>query len=136
MADVSRKKTIVKKFCGIFLVAFVVAYGLALLVVVWPIIVMETSVGQLTGRGPIQALYNICPVFKGTQKHDFNPSIILIFKALASHKSSFRCCSCLTWHVTWPGYSCFFFTSAGRDMRIVRDFHGSTAKTFPSFKRR
>uniref|UniRef100_A0A914DUF0 Uncharacterized protein n=1 Tax=Acrobeloides nanus TaxID=290746 RepID=A0A914DUF0_9BILA len=26
---------------------------------------MELSVGQLTGRAPVQALYNICPVFKG-----------------------------------------------------------------------
>ncbi|KAH7728518.1 Sodium:neurotransmitter symporter family protein 1 [Aphelenchoides avenae] len=45
--------------------AFVSAYGVALLAVVLPIIVLEMTVGQLTGRGPVQALHNICPVFKG-----------------------------------------------------------------------
>uniref|UniRef100_A0A915EH73 Sodium:neurotransmitter symporter family protein n=1 Tax=Ditylenchus dipsaci TaxID=166011 RepID=A0A915EH73_9BILA len=46
-------------------VAFLAAYGAALLVVILPILILELSVGQLTGRAPIQALYNICPVFKG-----------------------------------------------------------------------
>lgn len=46
-------------------VAFLAAYASALLVIVLPILVLELSVGQLTGRGPIQALYNICPAFKG-----------------------------------------------------------------------
>lgn len=45
--------------------AFVAAYGTALLVCVLPIIVMEFSVGQLTGRAPVQAFYNICPIFRG-----------------------------------------------------------------------
>uniref|UniRef100_A0A1I7W374 Transporter n=1 Tax=Loa loa TaxID=7209 RepID=A0A1I7W374_LOALO len=45
--------------------AFVAAYGTSLLVCVLPIIVMEFSVGQLTGRAPVEALYNICPLFKG-----------------------------------------------------------------------
>uniref|UniRef100_A0AC35THA3 Transporter n=1 Tax=Rhabditophanes sp. KR3021 TaxID=114890 RepID=A0AC35THA3_9BILA len=45
--------------------AFVSAYGAALLVVVLPIIVLEMSVGQITGRGPVKAFYNICPAFKG-----------------------------------------------------------------------
>ncbi|CAD5206472.1 unnamed protein product [Bursaphelenchus okinawaensis] len=45
--------------------AFLTAYATAVIVVVLPILVLELSVGQLTGRGPVQALYNICPVFKG-----------------------------------------------------------------------
>uniref|UniRef100_A0AAF5Q240 Sodium:neurotransmitter symporter family protein n=1 Tax=Wuchereria bancrofti TaxID=6293 RepID=A0AAF5Q240_WUCBA len=45
--------------------AFIAAYGASLFVCVLPIIVMEFSVGQLTGRAPIEALYNICPLFKG-----------------------------------------------------------------------
>ncbi|VDK70829.1 unnamed protein product [Litomosoides sigmodontis] len=44
---------------------FVAAYGASLLVCVLPVIVMEFSVGQLVGRAPVQALYNICPIFKG-----------------------------------------------------------------------
>ncbi|KAM3722332.1 Sodium- and chloride-dependent GABA transporter ine [Dirofilaria immitis] len=45
--------------------AFIVAYGTSLIICVLPIIVMEFSVGQLTGRAPVEALYNICPLFKG-----------------------------------------------------------------------
>uniref|UniRef100_A0A914I1S3 Uncharacterized protein n=1 Tax=Globodera rostochiensis TaxID=31243 RepID=A0A914I1S3_GLORO len=45
--------------------AFLVAYGTALIFVVLPILALEICVGQLTGRGPVQALYNICPVLKG-----------------------------------------------------------------------
>lgn len=45
--------------------AFLAAYGAALSVVILPIVVLELSVGQMTGRAPIQALYNICPTFKG-----------------------------------------------------------------------
>lgn len=45
--------------------AFVTAYGASLLVCVLPILVMEFSVGQLTGRAPVKALYNMCPLFKG-----------------------------------------------------------------------
>lgn len=45
--------------------AFLAAYGISLLVIILPILVLELLVGQLTGRAPIQALYNICPVFKG-----------------------------------------------------------------------
>ncbi|VBB30320.1 unnamed protein product, partial [Acanthocheilonema viteae] len=45
--------------------AFIAAYGTSLLVCVLPIIVMEFSVGQLAGRAPVKALYNICPLFKG-----------------------------------------------------------------------
>ncbi|VDK19013.1 unnamed protein product [Anisakis simplex] len=45
--------------------AFVAAYAAAILACVLPIIVMELSVGQLTGRAPVQALYNMCPIFRG-----------------------------------------------------------------------
>ncbi|KAL3082698.1 hypothetical protein niasHS_010500 [Heterodera schachtii] len=45
--------------------AFLVAYGAALVLVVFPIVALEICLGQLTGRGPVQAFYNICPVFKG-----------------------------------------------------------------------
>ncbi|VDK66139.1 unnamed protein product [Onchocerca ochengi] len=45
--------------------AFVAAYSASLLICVLPIIVMEFSVGQLIGRAPVEALYNICPLFKG-----------------------------------------------------------------------
>ncbi|CAD5209289.1 unnamed protein product [Bursaphelenchus xylophilus] len=45
--------------------AFVAAYSAAILAVVLPIVLLELSIGQLTGRGPVQALYNICPIFKG-----------------------------------------------------------------------
>lgn len=56
-------KCLIIKQC---LVAFIAAYGACLLVVALPIIILELSVGQLTGRGPVQAFYNICPVFKGS----------------------------------------------------------------------
>ncbi|EPB72934.1 Sodium:neurotransmitter symporter family protein [Ancylostoma ceylanicum] len=45
--------------------AFVAAYGAALLVLVLPTIVLELAVGQLTGRAPVQAFYHLSPVFKG-----------------------------------------------------------------------
>ncbi|VDM59894.1 unnamed protein product [Angiostrongylus costaricensis] len=45
--------------------AFVAAYGVALLVLVLPTIVLELAVGQLTGRAPVQGFYNLSPVFKG-----------------------------------------------------------------------
>lgn len=45
--------------------AFLAAYGVSILVIALPIIILELSVGQLTGRGPVQAFYNMCPVFKG-----------------------------------------------------------------------
>ncbi|VDN00943.1 unnamed protein product [Thelazia callipaeda] len=45
--------------------AFIAAYGASLLVCVLPLIIMEFSVGQLTGRAPVKALYNMCPLFKG-----------------------------------------------------------------------
>lgn len=42
-----------------------VAYGASLLAVCLPLVMMELAVGQLTGRAPVQALFNICPLFKG-----------------------------------------------------------------------
>ncbi|KAK0428225.1 hypothetical protein QR680_010685 [Steinernema hermaphroditum] len=45
--------------------AFLSAYAAAAFVIVLPIIILELSVGQLTGRAPVQALYNMCPVFRG-----------------------------------------------------------------------
>jgi len=45
--------------------AFLAAYGSALLIVVLPVLVLELTIGQLTGRAPVQAIYNVCPVFKG-----------------------------------------------------------------------
>ncbi|ETN73662.1 hypothetical protein RB195_005962 [Necator americanus] len=45
--------------------AFVAAYGSALLVLVLPTIILELAVGQLTGRAPVQAFYHLSPVFKG-----------------------------------------------------------------------
>ncbi len=51
--------------------AFVAAYLAALFVCVLPIIVLELAVGQMTGRAPVQAFYNICPLFKGMQLEIF-----------------------------------------------------------------
>jgi SNF family Na+-dependent transporter len=45
--------------------AFLAAYGTGLLAIVLPVIILELTIGQLTGRAPIQAIYNVCPVFKG-----------------------------------------------------------------------
>lgn len=64
MADVSLK-LIYANLKANYSVAFIAAYGVVLLVIALPIIVLELSVGQLTGRGPVQAFYNMCPVFKG-----------------------------------------------------------------------
>ncbi|PAV73628.1 hypothetical protein WR25_00605 isoform B [Diploscapter pachys] len=45
--------------------AFLVAYATSIFVVVFPTIILEMSVGQMTGRAPPLAFYNISPVFKG-----------------------------------------------------------------------
>ncbi|GMR55221.1 hypothetical protein PMAYCL1PPCAC_25416, partial [Pristionchus mayeri] len=45
--------------------AFVAAYGACLLVCCLPIIVLELSIGQLTGRAPVTAFFNLSPIFKG-----------------------------------------------------------------------
>ncbi|VDK42891.1 unnamed protein product [Gongylonema pulchrum] len=57
--------------------AFVAAYGVSLLVCVLPIIVMEFAVGQLTGRAPVKALYNICPLFKEIKGTYLSPVAVL-----------------------------------------------------------
>ncbi|CAJ0578285.1 unnamed protein product, partial [Mesorhabditis spiculigera] len=46
-------------------VAFVSAYGAALLLCVIPIIILELAVGQLTGRAPVGAFFTLCPISKG-----------------------------------------------------------------------
>ncbi|VDL65606.1 unnamed protein product [Nippostrongylus brasiliensis] len=45
--------------------AFVSAYGIVLVLLVLPTILLELAVGQLTGRAPVQAFYHLSPVFKG-----------------------------------------------------------------------
>ena len=45
--------------------AFLAAYATSIFVVVFPTIILEMSVGQMTGRAPPLAFYNISPVFKG-----------------------------------------------------------------------
>ncbi|CAD6200303.1 unnamed protein product [Caenorhabditis auriculariae] len=47
------------------IVAFGCAYLASLLFCVLPTIVAEFTVGQLTGRAPVLAFYNLCPSFKG-----------------------------------------------------------------------
>lgn len=46
-------------------VAFAAAYGTSLLVLVLPTILLELAIGQLTGRAPVLAFFNLSPVFKG-----------------------------------------------------------------------
>lgn len=48
-------------FSGVFLVP----YFLILIVCGVPLLYMELSIGQFTRRGPIGALGQICPLFKG-----------------------------------------------------------------------
>ncbi|XP_055595461.1 sodium- and chloride-dependent GABA transporter ine isoform X2 [Uranotaenia lowii] len=45
---------------------FLVPYYIILLICGIPMLFMELSVGQYTGRGPIGALGQLCPLFKGT----------------------------------------------------------------------
>lgn len=44
---------------------FLVPYFIILIVCSIPMLFMELSVGQYTGRGPIGALSQLCPLFKG-----------------------------------------------------------------------
>lgn len=67
--------------------AFLTAYGAALLLVVLPVLVMELSVGQLTGRGPVQAFYNMCPAFKGVGVAQVVLSLVTV--------------ACLARHLAW-----------------------------------
>ncbi|KAF7637354.1 hypothetical protein Mgra_00003097 [Meloidogyne graminicola] len=59
-------------------IAFLIAYLISLLLIILPILLLEISIGQLTGRGPIQTFYNICPVFKGIGISQIIFSIILM----------------------------------------------------------
>ncbi|VDD89855.1 unnamed protein product [Enterobius vermicularis] len=74
--------------------AFVSAYGTALIACVFPLIVMELTVGQLTGRAPPLAIYNLCPLFKGVGVAQVTFSLILI-----SHLARF-----LGWLLIYFGY--------------------------------
>lgn len=65
MADVYKIIFFISLKLQFFLVAFLFVYAIALFFVVLPIIVMELSIGQLTSSGPVQALFNVCPTFKG-----------------------------------------------------------------------
>ena len=59
--------------------AFLVAYGASLLAVVLPILLLELSVGQLTGRAPVQSFYNICPALKGKNGSAYGLAKLLSF---------------------------------------------------------
>lgn len=48
-----------------FAVAFIAAYVAVLFAAVLPIIIMEMTVGQITGRAPPQGMLSVCPLFKG-----------------------------------------------------------------------
>lgn len=54
----------IKFFSGVFLIP----YFLIMFVCGIPMLYMELAVGQFTGRGPIGALAQICPLFKGKKK--------------------------------------------------------------------
>lgn len=45
--------------------AFLIPYFIILLVCGVPMLFMELAIGQYTARGPIGALSQICPLFKG-----------------------------------------------------------------------
>ncbi|VDN51754.1 unnamed protein product [Dracunculus medinensis] len=45
--------------------AFIVAYCTSIFLCILPILILEFAVGQLTGKAPIQAIYNMCPIFRG-----------------------------------------------------------------------
>uniref|UniRef100_A0A0N5ADH0 Transporter n=1 Tax=Syphacia muris TaxID=451379 RepID=A0A0N5ADH0_9BILA len=74
--------------------AFVVAYAAALILCAFPIIVMELAVGQLTGRAPPLAIYNLCPLFKGVGVAQVLFSLFLI-----SHLARF-----LGWLIIYFGH--------------------------------
>lgn len=47
---------------------FLVPYFIILFVCGVPMLFMELAVGQYTGRGPIGAIGQLCPLFKGKSK--------------------------------------------------------------------
>jgi solute carrier family 6 GABA transporter-like protein 6/8/11/12/13 len=44
---------------------FLIPYAIIMVVCGVPMLYMELSVGQFTGRGPIGALGHLCPLLKG-----------------------------------------------------------------------
>lgn len=48
---------------------FLVPYCIILFICSIPLLFMELSVGQYTGRGPIGALGQLCPLFKGKSQN-------------------------------------------------------------------
>ena len=48
--------------------AFLLPYLVMLLLCGIPLLYMELAVGQYTGRGPIGALGQLCPILKGEQR--------------------------------------------------------------------
>ncbi|XP_055385962.1 sodium- and chloride-dependent GABA transporter ine isoform X3 [Condylostylus longicornis] len=80
--------------------AFLVPYFIILIICSTPMLYMELAVGQYTGRGPIAALGQICPLFKGA--------------GLASVVVSFLMS---TYYSVIIGYSIYyFFTSMKTDL--------------------
>lgn len=68
---------------------FLIPYFVILFVCGMPMLFMELAVGQYTGRGPIGAISQLCPLFKGL----FNQNIFLI---------------CLNWCNVFDNHSFFF----------------------------
>ncbi|XP_013104533.2 sodium- and chloride-dependent GABA transporter ine [Stomoxys calcitrans] len=82
---------------------FLVPYCIILIICSIPLLFMELSIGQYTGRGPIGALGQLCPLFKGA--------------GLASVVVSFLMS---TYYSVIIGYSIYyFFTSFKTDMPWV-----------------
>ncbi|XP_075152282.1 solute carrier family 6 member inebriated isoform X2 [Haematobia irritans] len=82
---------------------FLVPYCIILIICSIPLLFMELSIGQYTGRGPIGALGQLCPLFKGA--------------GLASVVVSFLMS---TYYSVIIGYSIYyFFTSFRTDMPWV-----------------
>lgn len=48
-----------------FIGVFLIPYFIILVICGIPMLFMELAVGQYTGRGPIGALGQLCPLFKG-----------------------------------------------------------------------
>lgn len=59
------KKKCFKMLCPIPPGVFLVPYFIILFVCGVPMLFMELAVGQYTGRGPIGAIGQLCPLFKG-----------------------------------------------------------------------
>ena len=46
-------------------ISFLIPYCIMLLLVGLPCLYLELAVGLITQKGPVEALYAICPLFKG-----------------------------------------------------------------------